>query len=127
MAEFESLELNGGTWHGVLRGDAPLGRLILVHLGDRVAEAQVVPIDPTSWRVAVTLPLDRLSDGVQSFLLMRDGGKDLDPPQPDARHLGSLTLAAGQVLEYDLLNELALLRSEVDLLKKELRRLASRP
>lgn len=125
MAEFESLELNGGIWHGVLRGHTSPGRLILVHLGDRVAEAQLTPIDPTSWRVAVTLPLDRLSDGVQSFLLLQDGGQDMDPPQSAARHLGSLTLAAGRVQEYDLLNELALLRSEVDLLKKELRRLAS--
>lgn len=126
MAEFESLELNGGTWHGILRSDTPPGRLILVHFGDRVAEAQLSPIDQTSWRVAVGIPSDRLSDGVQSFLLLEDDGKDVDPPQPGALHLASLTLAAGEALEYDLLNELTLLRSEVDLLKKELRRLASR-
>ena len=43
MDEFESLGLKSGIWQGVLRRDTAPGRLLLVHLGSRVAEARVTP------------------------------------------------------------------------------------
>lgn len=125
MNQFETLELKGGIWHGVLQSDTEPGRIILVHYGERIAQARVTPNGENSWRVAVAIPSERLSDGLQSFLLLQDDGKDLDAPQPGALHLASMSLSAGEALDYDLLQELTLLRNEVDLLKKELRRLAA--
>lgn len=127
MNEFESLGLKSGIWQGVIHRDAPPGRLVLVHMGSRVAEARVTVEAEGCWRVAVAIPAERLSDGVQSFLLLEDQGNEGEPPQPGALHLGSLTLVAGELLDADLLAELGLMRSELELLKKELRRLASEP
>lgn len=125
MTEFESLGLKGGVWQGLLTCDQAPGRLLLVHLGDRVAEARVSPEGTGQWRVEVAIPSNRLADGVQAFLLLEDGGAAGMPLQSGARHLGSLTLVAGEMLDDDLRAELNLMRSELDLLKKELRRLAA--
>src|SRR5690606_6237755 len=125
MSDFESHEWKGGIWQGVIRRDERPGRLVLVHMGCRVAEAQIKPEAKGHWHVAVGIPTGRLSDGVQSFLLVEDQGAEGEPPRPDARQLGSLTLVAGELLQNDLRAELSLLRSELELVKKELRRLAA--
>ena len=125
MDAFESLGLRSGIWQGVLRRDTAPGRLMLVHMGSRVAEALATPDPEGGWRIAAAIPPEQLSDGVQNFLLIEDQGSETEPPQPGANRLGSLTLIAGALLDEDLLAEMALLRAELELLKKELRRLAS--
>ena len=126
MAGFESLGLKGGIWQGVLsRTDAP-GRILLVHMAARVGEARVAPDEAEGrWRISAALPLERLSDGVQTFLLVEDGGAGTEPLRPGGQQLASLTLVAGDLLEDDLRAELNLMRAELDLLKKEFRRLAA--
>lgn len=125
MDQFESLGLKSGIWQGTLRRDTPPARLLVVHMGSRVGEARATAQEDGSWRIAAAIPAEKLSDGVQTFILLEDQGKDSEPPQPGAPHLASLTLVAGTPLEQDLLAELSLMRSELDLLKKELRRLAA--
>lgn len=125
MDEFESLGLKSGIWQGILRRDAPPARLLLVHLGSRVAEARATAQDDGSWRIAAAIPAQKLSDGVQSFLLVEDTGEGAEPPLPTARHLASLSLVAGAPLDMDLRAEIDLMRSELDLLKSELRRVAA--
>ncbi|QRZ12289.1 hypothetical protein JWJ88_06545 [Paracoccus methylovorus] len=127
MSEFESLGLKSGIWEGVIHREAQPGRLVLVHMGSRLAEARATAEAEGRWLVAAAIPAERLSDGVQSFLLLEDQGAEGEPPQPGAAHLGSLTLIAGDILDGDLHAELALMRSELELLKKELRRLAMDP
>lgn len=124
MDKFESLGLKSGIWQGLLRRDSAPGRLVLVHLGERVGEARVTAESDDSWRIAAAIPAQKLSDGVQSFLLLEDEGQEGDPPQPGALHLASLNIVAGRPLEEDLRAEINLLRSELDLVKRELRRLA---
>ncbi|WP_199261016.1 hypothetical protein [Paracoccus binzhouensis] len=126
MSEFESLGLKGGIWHGLLHRATPPARLVLVHMGARVGEARLDPEGEGVWRVSAAIPAERLSDGVQSFLLLEDQGEEGEPPRPGALHLGSLTLVAGALLDDDLRAELDLMRAELELLKKELRRLAAR-
>ena len=126
MDEFESLGLKSGIWQGVLRRDTAPGRLLLVHLGSRVADARVTPQDDGYWRVAAAIPAQKLSDGVQTFLLLEDAGEGAEPPLATARHLASLSLVAGAPLEQDLRAEIDLMRSELDLVKRELRRVAAR-
>ncbi|RCW84082.1 hypothetical protein [Paracoccus lutimaris] len=126
MREFESLGLKAGIWQGMLMRGTPPGRLILVHLGAPVANARVTPEGEGRWRVAAAIPAERLSDGVQTFLLYEDMAENDAPPAPapGAIPLGRLTMVAGALLDDDLRAELDLLRSELDLVKKELRRLA---
>ncbi|MFG6080729.1 hypothetical protein ACEUZ9_001335 [Paracoccus litorisediminis] len=125
MDRFESLGLKSGIWQGILRRDTAPVRLVLVHLGERVGEARVTTGDEEgSWRIAAAIPSQKLSDGVQSFILMEDEGKEGEALQPGAFHLASLNIVAGRQLDHDLRAEIVLLRSELDLVKRELRRIA---
>lgn len=125
MSDFESFGLRSGIWQGVLRRDAAPGRLVLVHMGNRVAEGHATEEPSGGWRIAVAIPPERLSDGVQTFLLLEDQAAQGEQPQPGALRLGSVTLIAGELLDDDLHAELTLMRAELELLKKELRRLAA--
>lgn len=125
MDQFESLGLKSGIWLGVLRRDVAPGRLLLVHMGARVGDARATAQDDGTWRIAAAIPPQKLSDGVQTFLLLEDQGEGAEPPQAGARHLASLSIVAGELVEEDMRAEMNLMRSELDLLKKELRRLAA--
>lgn len=125
MDQFESLGLKSGIWQGILRRDQAPGRLLLVHMGSRVGDARATAQEDGSWRIAAAIPPQKLSDGVQTFLLLEDAGEGAEPPQPAARHLSSLSIVAGELLEEDMRAEMNLMRSELDLLKRELRRLAA--
>ena len=116
MAEFENLGLKAGVWSGLLHRAAAPEQVGLVHRGETVAEARVTPVKEGLWRIDVDLPANRLGDGVISFLMLegRTGGQ-----------LASLSVAAGQALEQDLLVEMELMRAELDLLKREFRRFAA--
>lgn len=126
MDQFESLGLKSGIWQGILRRDTPPLRLVLAHLGARVGEARATSQNDGSWRIAAAIPAERLSDGVQTFLLLEDGGEGAEALQQGARTLASLSIVAGAPLEEDMRVEMDLIRSELDLLKKELRRQAAR-
>ena len=126
MSEFESLGLRGGIWQGIVQRATPPGRLLLMHAGRRVAEARVTPEGAGRWRIATAIPAERLSDGVQTFLLLEDpagAAAEGGQPAPGAVQLAHLTLIAGEMADSDLRAELDLLRSELDLVKRELRRL----
>ena len=125
MDEFESLGLKSGIWQGLLQRPVAPGRLVLVHLGARVGEARVTAQEDGVWRVAAVIPAQRLSDGVQTFLLLEDRGTEGEALHPGALHLASLHIVAGQPIDEDLWAELNLMRSEIDLLKRELRKLAA--
>jgi len=65
------------------------------------------------WFVRFRLPVERLSDGVQTFVIE-------DADTGDA--LAHETVIAGEVLDEDTRAEVALLRAELDLLKRAFRR-----
>ncbi|MFC3527439.1 hypothetical protein ACFOMH_04575 [Paracoccus mangrovi] len=125
MSDFESMGLKGGIWQAMLvRGHEP-ARLSLVHLGERIAEARATAEGAGQWRIAAAIPAEHLSDGVQTFLLVEDAGEGVAPLEPGARQLGKLTVIAGALLDDDIRVEFELMRNELELLKKELRRLAA--
>jgi hypothetical protein len=69
--------------------------------------------DSGDWVVRVPVPADRIADGVQTFVIRdRDSDAVLD----------SFALVAGDALAFDLRAEIALLREELDLLKRAFRR-----
>ncbi|MDO5605018.1 MAG: hypothetical protein Q4G25_07655 [Paracoccus sp. (in: a-proteobacteria)] len=121
--DFESLGLKGGLWSGrLMRTHAP-ARVMLVHGGEVLEHARLRP-DGDGWRVEVTLPSQALSEGVQSFALVADGAGE-GPPAADAERLAVLPVLAGAALNQDIMAEIELIRAELDMLKRELRRLAS--
>lgn len=125
MSDFESIGLKGGIWQSVLARDHEPARLSLVHLGERIAEARATAEGAGQWRITTAIPAEHLSDGVQTFLLVEDTGEGGQPLEPGARQLGKMTVVSGALLEDDLRAEFELMRNELELLKKELRRLAA--
>lgn len=65
------------------------------------------------WHVALDLPDDILTEGVQALLLTAQDGTQI---------LHSYPIASGVTLSEDLVTEVALLRAELDLLKRAFRR-----
>lgn len=125
MDRFESVGLKGGVWQGILHRERAPDRLILTHHGDTVAQARITEGGAGAWKVTVGLPTDRLSEGVQTFILLEDHGEGNEAPRPGAARLASLSVLAGAVLDEDIPAELALLKAELELLKREFRRLAA--
>ena len=128
MSRFEPEPLSDGRWGGLLHAKAAPGRVLLVHEGQAVAQADVVAAGDDLWRVMVTLPPSVLRDGTQSLLLVTDAGGAKAPDDaalPGSDVLARLVLIAGRALDHDLQAEVALIRVELDLLKREFRRLAT--
>ena len=68
---------------------------------------------PGQWAVQVPIPLQVLSDGVQTFVI-HDAST--------GTRLAHFTVIAGAALEDDIRAEIDLLRAELDLLKRAFRR-----
>lgn len=122
---FTSLGLKGGVWEGSLRSATPPARVVLTLHGRTVGPAQITQHGPELWHVRAPLPVDTLSDGAQTYMLIADDGEGTEGPRPAAVRLANLPLLAGEALDEDLRAEIDLLRAEIDLIKREFRRLAT--
>lgn len=103
-----------GIWEGMLSGagqDMPA--LQVSHQGT-LLEAPDLQHDPDQdvWLVSITIPPQLINDGVQTFVIS------------DAQDntLGSFALMSDEVVDDDLRAEIALLRSELEMLKQSFRR-----
>jgi hypothetical protein len=85
--------------------------LEVTHLGRALDGVSVMPGPQGSHVVRVPIPVEALSDGVQTFLIRAAG-----------ETLGHFTVIAGVPMEDDLRAEIDLLRAELDLLKRAFRR-----
>ena len=118
MAELSltKLHLTGGVWSGVLSGlpdGAEAPRLRLLHEAVELAAPSVTPRGDGSWQVEVPIPAERLSDGVQTFVIAGgDGGATL----------ASVSFLCGEAMTGDIRAEIDLLRDELDMLKRAFRR-----
>ncbi|MET4127450.1 hypothetical protein [Roseovarius sp. MBR-6] len=103
-----------GVWEGVLSGEAEgAPEIEVTHLQEPVAGVEVIARPEGDWVVRVPVPAEKISDGVQTFVIRdRRSGDTLD----------SFTLLAGDALSFDIRAEMALLREELDLLKRAFRR-----
>ncbi|MCB2115293.1 MAG: hypothetical protein KDE00_03100 [Rhodobacteraceae bacterium] len=108
--------IRAGVWSAelVLPGATEAPPLEVVHLGTPLDGLVVGSLHTAGrWPLSVAIPAERISDGVQTFVVRRiDTGA----------RLGHFTLIAGEPLEDDLRAEIDLLRAELDLLKKAFRR-----
>lgn len=107
--------LRGGIWEGVLTGVSGQPLLEVMHLEKPVAGTSVtaMPDRPGDWAVRAPIPVELLSEGVQTFLI-------IDAVTGDK--LGHFTIITGVAMEDDIRAEMDLLRAELDMLKRAFRR-----
>lgn len=124
MLEFEDYGIHEGVWSGHLRGAERPGRVCAVCHGDIVAEAVLGEREEDGWSLRIEIPGSVLCDGVTSLILV---ACDSDAFPDDASfHLGRLNLVAGKALDHDIAAEIAEIRAELELLKREFRRCCAR-
>lgn len=106
-----------GVWEGQLTRegeDDTQPDIEVTHLSQPIAGVEVIEdAAGGSWAVRVPIPAEMISDGVQTFVI-RDRRHDVT--------LDSFALMAGEALNHDMRAEMALLREELDLLKRAFRR-----
>jgi hypothetical protein len=107
--------LRQGVWEGVLASGPAQPSVVVLHEGQPLAGATVsaLPDQVGHWLVRVVLPLETLSDGVQTYVLREAASGAV---------FGHFTIIAGVAMEDDIRAELDLLRAELDLLKRAFRR-----
>jgi hypothetical protein len=109
--------IQAGIWEGVLTvsGDRIQPQIEVSHLAQGLDGVEVSedPEVPGRFVLRVPIPREALYDGVQSFVISE---------VVTGRKLGSFTIVTGQPLEDDVRAEMALLREELDMLKRAFRR-----
>ncbi len=112
--QLERLRLSAGTWEGRLSGPQGAEPPLLVALwhGAEIAPVRVVPAGEGVWTVALDLPRDLLTDGVQTVAI----------GEPGAEPLVIDAFAFGDPLAADLRVEIAALGTELAILRRALRR-----
>lgn len=110
--------LEGAVWHGELSGGSLPGGttpdLVVSWRDEELGTPEVadVPGDEGRWTIRFAIPPECVSDGVQSFVL-RD--------RASGEQLAAFILMAGEPAAEDLVAEIALLRAELDMLKRAFR------
>lgn len=113
------MRLAEGVWEGLLSARAASPpRLLLRHRDELVGEPETLEAGQAEggvarWLVRFRLPVERLSDGVQTFVIEDAGTGDA---------LAHETVFAGEILDDEIRAEVSLLRAELDLLKRAFRR-----
>jgi hypothetical protein len=106
--------MKSGVWQGLLSGDTAMPSVLVTHLEKPLPDVTVTPAqDKSSWLLKVPVPIEAVSDGVQTILIT---------DRATQTRLGSFTLIAGEALGDDLRADVDLLRAELDLLKRAFRR-----
>lgn len=107
--------LRAGVWEGVITSAKEIPEIIVVHLEKMLAgvTVQPVPDETGTYSLLVPIPANLLNDGVQTFVII---DKNTEAT------LGHFAIIAGSPLDDDLRSEIALLRAELDLLKRAFRR-----
>ena len=86
-----------------------------VELNGALVEGTRISAGPSDreWVIDIPIPKRAIGDGVYTFLFFVEG---------TSVPVGSFCISAGRVMEYDLQAEVALLREELEILKRAFRR-----
>lgn len=109
--------IHAGKWEGVISTSRPQNSppAILVTNGGRRIRGVAMTKDardPCNWKLAIDIPPEFISDGVQVFVITDDR---------DGAVLDSFAVVTGEILEDDVRSEVHLLRAELDMLKRVFR------
>ena len=109
--------IQAGVWEGVLTiaGEQMQPQIEVRHQTTVLDEVEVTEDADTPGRFLLRVPIPRevLYDGVQSFVITE---------AVSGEKLGDFAIVTGQPLEDDVRAEMALLREELDMLKRAFRR-----
>ena len=110
----ELSRIRAGRWEGLWSGNAAPA-LEVVHLEQVLPGLEVAEDEKPAghWRLSLPIPVEILSDGVQTLLIRRPEGGET---------LAHVTIVTGVPLEDDIRAEVDLLRAELDMLKRAFRR-----
>lgn len=123
---FDDHGVEAGVWSGSLTAPERPARVCVICRGEAVAEADLTRTDGPGWAVRVPLPAALIGDGIASLILVADdSGQPGSPVGAASVRLARLSIAAGKVLDEDAAAEIAALRAELELLKREFRRFAA--
>jgi len=115
--ELSKTRLFEGVWEGVLTAnddnvDQP--DIGVTHLDKALSALQLKETDiPNQWNVRIPIPLELIGDGAQTFLIF---------DKQTGESLGNFTIIAGDAVSDDIRAEVALLRAELDMVKRAFRR-----
>ncbi len=115
--ELTKTRLLEGVWEGHLTHEGSGNYqpdIEVTHLAQPIGGVEVIRNEAGGfWTVRVPVPAEVIADGVQTFVIRdRRTGEVLD----------SFALMSGDALGYDIRAEMALLREELDMLKRAFRR-----
>lgn len=107
--------IRAGIWEGMLTGVATAPAIEVLHLEKPIGGVVVTPVPdrPAEFAVRVPIPVEALSEGVQTFLIRNVSTGET---------LAHFTIITGVAMEDDVRAEIDLLRAELDMLKRAFRR-----
>jgi hypothetical protein len=114
--ELSKTRLFEGVWEGVLTSLEDTVRqpdLGVTHLEKALSDLTLTETGEFGqWHLRIPIPVELIGDGAQTFLIFdKETGETLD----------SFTIIAGDAVTDDIRSEVALLRAELDLLKRAFR------
>ncbi len=110
----EETQIRECHWEGILTGDTDENppKLIVICGDKHIGDPQVKAIENGAWSVQFAIPPENINGGTQTFFIGR----------PEEEPLFSFTIGAGETPDGQLQAEVALLRAELDMLKRAFRR-----
>ncbi len=105
------IRFENALWEGHVTSDS-LPQIEVSYLGHPLTDVELAP-DQDGWALRIPVPAVALSEGVHCILI-RD--------ETTGQKLGDFTIIAGSPAADDLRAEVALLRAELDMLKRAFRR-----
>ncbi|MEM6657715.1 MAG: hypothetical protein AAF496_08800 [Pseudomonadota bacterium] len=109
-----SSQLHNGVWQGIIECETQPH--VAVHYRDETLADVTLERTDAGWTITVPVPTAALSDGVHSFVVVDSATTE---------KLADFTVIAGASAADDLRAELELLRAELDMLKRALRRVCN--
>ncbi len=112
----DKIDFSNGIWRGLLKtGQAQEKPELQVTLNGAELDPCVVTAGSTDseWIVEIAVPAHAIGDGVFTFVVLSSS----------AEHpIATFCLSGGRSMEYDMQAEVALLREEIEILKRAFRR-----
>ena len=116
-------QIRGGVYQGVLKRNGRIRREPQLELRLLDADLGTLNLTPdpeqsSTWNVMARIPTSAITEGIQTFILR-------DPVSGEM--LDSFAIISGNPVEEDLRAEMALLRAELEMLKRAFRQQGAKP
>ena len=114
--QLDKIDFSNGMWRGLFTAEKPAATpSFSVELNGALVDGVHVSAGHSDreWVIDIPIPNHAIGDGVHTFLIFVEG---------TTAPVGSFCISAGRAMEYDLQAEVALLREELEILKRAFRR-----